>query len=128
MALNLSTDNFADAINSALAEYKDAIDEDIQKAAKEVSKGAKDRVASAAKQKFGGTGKYAANWKVKYKAKTGGAEATVYNKDTYRLTHLLEFGHAKTNGGRVDGREHIGPAEQWAIREFEKAIKEAIQK
>ena len=122
MAQSLTADNLAGAINDILAEYKDAIDEDIQAATKNVSKGAKDRVTNVANQKFNGTGKYAGNWRVKVKAKGNTAEAT------YRLTHLLEFGHAKVNGGRVDGREHIGPVEQWAIREFEKAIKEAIQK
>ena len=128
MAQNLTADELAGAINDILAEYKSAIDEDIQAATKNVSKGAKDRVTNVANQKFNGTGKYAGNWRVKVKAKGNTAEATVYNKDTYRLTHLLEFGHAKVNGGRVAGREHIAPAEQWAIREFEKAIKEAIQK
>lgn len=128
MAQNLTADELAGAINDILAEYKGAIDEDIQKAAKDVSRGAKERASSSARQQFGGSGEYAGNWRVKIKNSSGKAEATVYNNKTYRLTHLLEFGHAKVNGGRVDGREHIAPAEQWAIREFEKAIKEAIQK
>ena len=127
MAQNLTVDELAGAINDIMAEYKGAIDEDIQKAAKDVSKGAKERVSSSARQQFGGSGEYAGNWRVKIKNSSGKAEATVYNNKTYRLTHLLEFGHAKVNGGRVSGKAHIRPAEQNAEKKLLGKVKVAVR-
>ena len=129
MDRSLQPSDLANAINDALAEYKGLIDEDVKRATKEVGNAAAERTRQNAQSAgFGGTGKYAKNWTVKYKATEDGAEATVYNKETYRLTHLLEFGHAKVNGGRVQAYPHISKAERWAIEAYTDALKEAISK
>lgn len=49
----------------------------------------------------------------------------IHNK-RYYLTHLLEHGHARRGGGRVEGIKHIEPAEQQAIEDFEQEVRSAI--
>ena len=129
MSKTITADGFAEAIIGVLSEYKGLVDEDIQEVTKSLANRTTERVQSEGSGAgFGGTGKYLKNWRNKYKATAKGAEATVYNKDTYRLTHLLEYGHAKVNGGRTRAFPHISKAEQWAVEAYEDAIKEAIQR
>jgi hypothetical protein len=49
------------------------------------------------------TGKYAKGWRSTVRKESAvGAEVVVHNK-IYRLTHLLEKGHAKRGGGKSRG-------------------------
>lgn len=61
-------------------------------------------------------GEYAESWDQKRDNKIRGKwfmSRIVYAKSpNYRLTHLLEFGHAKVNGGRVPAQPHIRQAEE----------------
>ena len=52
----------------------------------------------------------------------------VYNKKKPGLTHLLEKGHAKRGGGRVNGTPHISTVEQQAIESYEKRLKERLSR
>ena len=69
------------------------------------------------------TGSYKKGWRVKQV----GTAKVVHNATDYQLTHLLEHGHAKKNGGRVAPRVHIKPVEEKAIEDFERAIREEIE-
>lgn len=46
----------------------------------------------------------------------------------YRLTHLLEYGHAKRNGGRTRAFPHVEKNEQKAKEAFEQRVEEVIKK
>ena len=53
--------------------------------------------------------KYSKGWTKKITKHRLYSEAVVYNKTQGHLTHLLEFGHAKRNGGRARAFPHIAP-------------------
>ena len=44
----------------------------------------------------------------------------------YRLAHLLEDGHVKRNGGRVNAIPHIRKNAEQAIQKFEEGVEEII--
>jgi hypothetical protein len=69
--------------------------------------------------------KYKKGWARK-KTKKG---YIIHNKTNYQLTHLLEHGHARRNGGReVPAQVHIRPAEEKAIDDFLDKTEKAIKK
>ncbi len=46
--------------------------------------------------------------------------------DTLKVTSPIEDGHAKQNGGRVEGRKHIAPVEKKAIQSFEDKLRQKL--
>lgn len=75
-------------------------------------------------------GDYARDWTYK---RTGALSFIVYNKDHYRLTHLLERGHVKANQygkypGRVPAQVHIKPAEERACRRLVEETQKNLDK
>ena len=75
-------------------------------------------------------GDYAQDWTYK---RTGGLSFVVYNKDHYRLTHLLEKGHAIANqhghfSGRVPAHVHIKPAEKRACERLVEETNKILDK
>lgn len=73
------------------------------------------------------TGAYRKGWTVK---REGRLTRIVYNKTHYQLTHLLENGHVKKNQhgsyGRVAGKKHIKPVEEWAVRDVVERIERKL--
>lgn len=120
MSKKISVDQMSDAIMEALNEYKEITEEVVKTAVTKVSKEAKDMAKSASPVRYGG---YQKGWAVKKTVDTSNkASVTVYNKAKPGLTHLLEKGHAKRGGGRVSGKVHIAPAEEYAVTELEAQI------
>lgn len=126
MAQTITVLDFESTINSILAEYKDVINADVATATKQVAREAVRNVQAKAPAR---TGAYKSSISSRVEEKGGNyAKSVVYAKDPhYRLTHLLEFGHAKVNGGRTKAFPHWAEAEQTAINDFEKKLREAIE-
>ena len=73
------------------------------------------------------SGEYRKSWAAKKTLdRSGKLTVTVYNRKKPGLTHLLEKGHAKRGGGRVEGTPHIAPAEEYAVDELEKRIRRGL--
>ena len=111
-------------IMALLEEYaeqaEDAINEVIPKVAKDAAKQLRNTSPKD-------TGDYAKGWKVKTEKTRLGVTGIVYNKDYPGLVHLLEFGHAKRNGGRTRAFPHVAPVNEWAEKEVVQRIEEALK-
>ena len=128
MVVNVKPEQLSEAIRGQLEEYSADVTKAINQNLKEVA----DKTADALKK--GGsykerTGKYTPDWSVSARKVSSVAQSesySVHNRKHYQLTHLLEKGHAKRGGGRVAGKPHIAPAEEYAVNELEAAIKRGI--
>lgn len=117
--------DFRDTINEYLEEFGDdayqANSEAITKVAKSVSKDLKKAGS------FGGTGKFRKAITYEIQKNRVNVEATVGAGKHAGLTHLLEFGHAKQNGGRTKAFNFVAPindtVEQRYIKEMEALLK-----
>ena len=115
----------AAAINEGLEEYAALSAEGVKSAVKKTSKAVKDQINGSAPVR---TGRYAKSWKVKTTTESSQSlEQTVYSPSRYMLSHLLEKGHAKRDGGRVRAIPHIAPAEEMGIEMLEGLIEKALK-
>ena len=121
---NVKIDSLSSEVMKELEKYADVTTEKVKKAVQNAGKKVRDEIKSNAPSD---TGKYAKSWTIKnIRESSSSLEIVVHSRNSYQLTHLLEFGHAKRGGGRVTARPHIASAEEKAIKVFEEEIKEAI--
>lgn len=108
--MKVSLDNLDEVIKKELENYNVEVvritNESIKEAAKEAAKTLKN--GGPYKNR---TGAYAKDWTAGQREKTKSVVQiqgyTVYNKDHFQLTHLLENGHQSRKGGRVKAFSHI---------------------
>jgi len=90
-----------------MTEYTDKVTEGVAKAVDDTAKKVLEATKAAAPVK---TGRYKKGWTITKRGDYKDPKRIIWNKDRYSLVHLLEFGHAKVNGGRVSGKPHVRPA------------------
>ena len=119
-----SIDNLADEIMTGLQEYAELADDAMKKAVKKTATSVKKEISANAPKD---TGAYGKSWTTKKVKENGHSlQMTVHSKSHYQLAHLLEKGHAKRNGGRVQGKLHIAPAEEHGAELLESLIAEEL--
>jgi len=128
MAKTIKVDEMAETISRMMADWSQDVADAVKEAVTEVAKDTvSDLRQNSPVRKGKGGGKYARGWTTIVTAEDRyGKKETVYNRSQYRITHLLEFGHAKVNGGRVRAIPHIEPAERRAIESLEEKVRQKI--
>ena len=123
--MRIQIDELASEIANGLSEYTQDIIQGINQKSEMVSDAAVKKLKQNSPKK---TGKYARSWKLQTEKYHGEPDShIIYNGKHYWLTHLLEFGHAKAGGGRVEARPHIAQVEQEVAEEFVREVEEVIR-
>lgn len=122
----ITVDELADTVADELEQYSQEVTDGLKKEIKAV---AKEAVATLKQTSPRKTENYAKGWtsKTEYESAED-IRVRVYNAKKPQLTHLLENGHAKVTGGRVDGHPHIGPAEMQAEKRLDTKVKVVVRK
>ena len=119
-----SIDNLTKEIMKGLQEYSELADDEMKKAVRKTATSVKKEISANAPHD---TGTYAKSWtSSKVRETSHDLQMTVHSRNRYRLAHLLEKGHAKRGGGRVEGHPHIAPAEKNGEELLENLIRKAI--
>ena len=123
----IKIDQLAAEIAKGLAEYSQDVVEKVNVSSEKVGKAAVKRLKQTSPKRYGN---YAKSWTMKTEPEVGQPHKRIVHVKAphYRLTHLLEYGHAKVGGGRVEGKPHIRPAEEMVIQEFMAEVEEAIKR
>lgn len=114
------------AVQQELSTYRQEVIRRLNAAGEEAVKALVKKTKATAPKESGAFRK-AITRKVKVNKITGEKRFTWGVKAPHhRLTHLLVHGHAKKNGGRVEGNSFLKDALDEVLPEYEKKVEEAV--
>ncbi len=117
-------DQMAEALARTMAEYAELSNEVMKGCVVEVSQSVKRDIQGNAPVR---TGKYKKSWAAKkVQENANSLTMAVHSRDGYQIAHLLEHGHAKRGGGRVQAVPHIAPAERRGAEELTVRIERGL--
>lgn len=123
--MKINIDRFDQSVMNELYGYEEEIEQGLRSVVKRAGQSAVRKLRTASPKR---TGDYAKGWTQRVSKESEPPETVVYNRKKPYLTHLLENGHQKADGGRVEGKPHIQPAaesaESQALRDAEAMIRE----
>lgn len=125
----ISVEQLREEVDKILKDYSNDVDEALDKASVTYAKITTRELSSASPigKDTPKPGKYSKGWGYKKHKSKKSVGATVWNISDYRLTHLLEHGHALRQGGRSPAIVHIKPIEENITKEFESEVKDRLQ-
>ena len=125
----MDVNNLADAIMTELQSYSDIISAEIEKAVETVANEVNEEIKAHVTFQQP-TGKYVKAFRVKRlytESKYNHSRIWYVAAPHYRLTHLLENGHALRQGGRARAFPHIIYGEQLAERRMTELSERAVE-
>lgn len=109
--MKIKSSDFAAAVDLELESYSQDIKDGVRVIVSRVASSVVRRLKQTSPKE---RGDYAKSWTKTESKYPKAPAAIVYNKAFGWLTYLLENGHAKADGGRVEGKPHIAPAAEEA--------------
>lgn len=126
----VSIDGLSDAINKTMEQWAGATTEAVHLGINETAEFAVKQLQSAnppGSGKYHSWNEYNNGWTVSGLRSGRYLSKTVHNSKHYRLTHLLERGHALVNGGRAQAFPHIAPVAEECESRLLDNVKKHIQ-
>lgn len=131
MGTTIRIDQLGFAIADIMSQYATDVTSDMKAESRSIAKEIVEELKKTSPEGSGTSKK--GHYKKGWTSKVTGERATsliitVYNRTKPGLTHLLEKGHAKRGGGRVNGSPHIAPVEKRAEERLIRQLKARIER
>ncbi len=126
--MKVKVGDLADAIELELQNYSDEVREDMAESFKKIAVSCVKKLRATSPKRSQNSKGYSKSWTQTVTVTPHKISASVYNKKFYSLTHLLENGHAKADGGRVLGIPHISPVQEWAADEAVEELTKILER